>query len=91
MQACKHIQMQYFEIWQPNYSRKSVLLKATKVGTHNKIKFTKAPSMGDKFYYVSGKTVKQGKKTSNGTIMCYEIKLDKLEDLEIKSGCHHEI
>ncbi len=83
MIADKFMQMAYFEIWQPRYHDRVVLLSKNKVGTHNKIRFTKAPSMGDGLYYVSDKVVKKCKVESNGTIKCYAVPLDELERLEI--------
>ncbi len=84
-------QLHYFEIWEPRYYDKTVLLAANKVGTHNKIVFTKATSMGEDPYYVSGKTVKRYKKESNGRLMCYVVPLDKLEPLEISDNSHLEL
>lgn len=76
-------QLNYFEIWQPRYHDNMVLLAKRKVGTHNKIVFTKAPSMGSAPYYVSGATVKKCKLDDNGKIPCYAVPVDKLEPLEI--------
>ena len=73
----------YFEIWTPRWHDRKVLLAAHKVGTHNKIKFTKAKSLGEEPYYISGAKVKKCKKETNGTIMCYAVPLDDLEPLEI--------
>lgn len=87
---CKHSQFHVFEIWSPRYHDKKVLLNAFKVGTHNKIMFTKAPSMGEEPYYVSGKTVKKYPKVSNGTIMTYSVPLDELRPLELPEHCIHE-
>lgn len=88
---CKHTPMQLFSIWHPVYSENRVLLKASKVGTHNKIIFTKAPSMGTLPYYVSGKIVRKYKKTSNGSINCYSVPLEELELLELSERCEHEL
>lgn len=79
----KFTPLNFFEIWQPRYHDGKVLLAAHKVGTHNKIVFTKAPSLGTKPYYISGKTVKKYKKESNGKIDCYVVPVDVLEPLEI--------
>lgn len=87
----KYTQMSYFEIWEPRYRDKTVLLAKRKVGTHNKIKFTKAPSMGTNPYYVSGKVVKKGRIESNGRIDCYVVKLDDLEPLEYIENSYLEL
>lgn len=87
----KYTQMSYFEIWQPRYHDKTVLLAARKVGTHNKILFTKAPSMGNTPYYIAGNIVKKCTQESNGKIMCYVVSIEKLEPLEITERSHHEI
>lgn len=79
----KFIPLNYFEIRHPRYHDKRVLLAARKVGTHNKVVFTEAPSMGTAPYYISGAKVKKYKKESNGAIMCFAVPLDELEPLEI--------
>lgn len=87
----KWTQMHYFEIFEPKYSTKQVLLKASRVGTHNKIVFTKAKSMGTMPYYVSGKVVKKCPKVSNGSIWCYSVPLDDLRLLELSENSILEI
>lgn len=79
----KRTQFRYFEIWEPRYSTKDVLLAVRKVGAHNKIVFTKSKSMGTEPYYVSGTTIKECKKAWNGSIDCYAVSLDKLQPLEL--------
>jgi hypothetical protein len=74
---------QLFTIFQPRWKDRSVLLACYKVGTHNKIVFTKAPSMGTDHYYVSGETVRSCPQQTNGKIMCYCVPVDKLEPLEV--------
>ncbi len=92
MTTCKHTQMAYFGIYQPNYGRKTVMLACHKVADNNKIVFLKAPSMGDEPYYVSGAVVKKYPKKSNSTITCYDVPLEVLEPLEYtKGGCIHLI
>jgi hypothetical protein len=91
MITCSHTQMAFFQIFEPRWHDRKVLLAAHKVGTHNKIKFTRAKSLGVKPYYVSGAKVKKFKKESNGTIDCYSVPLSDLEPLEYKRGCHHLI
>ena len=86
----KYTSFNYFEIWQPRWRDKVVLLAARKVGNLNKIKFTKAKSMGDRYYFVSGATIKKCKKETNGTIPCYAVPLGKLRPLEIEEKSHHD-
>lgn len=91
MKIDKFTPLNYFEIWQPRWHDKVVLLKAQKVGTHNKIIFTKAPSMGDQPYYVSGGTVKKYPKETNGAIDCYAVPIQELELLEINQRDLREV
>lgn len=79
----KYTQLKFFSILEPRYHDKTVLLKCEKVGAHNKVVFTRAPSMGTEPYYVSGTVAKRCKKVYNGSIFCYAVPLDKLEPLEI--------
>lgn len=76
-------QFHYFEIWEPKYSTDEVLLKASKVGTHNKIVFTKAKSLKGKVFYVSGKEVRRFKKIYNNSIWCYAVPMSRLDELEL--------
>lgn len=83
MKIDKYTPLNYFEIWQPRYYDNKVLLAAHKVGTHNKVVFTKAPSMGTQPYYISGAKVKRYKKEHNGKISVYAVPVDQFEPLEI--------
>lgn len=83
MLISKYTQMSYFEIWEPRYRDKKVLLAKRKVGTHNKIIFTRAPSMGTEPYYISGAKVKKYKLEGNGRIPVYAVPISELEPLEI--------
>ena len=87
----RYTQFKYFEIWQPRYKDAVVLLAAHKVGDHNKIVFTKAKHLSQEPYYVSGKTVKQYKKETNGRIDCYAVPLSELEPLELNNKDLREI
>jgi hypothetical protein len=80
-----------FVIFEPRYRDKVVLLNKRRVGAHNKITFTKAPSMGTQPYYANGSMVKKCKLDTNGTIPCYAVPLDKLEPLEINRRSVHEL
>jgi hypothetical protein len=84
VKLAKYTPAAFFSIWQPRYRDKKVLLAKYKVQTHNKIVFTKAPSMGTEPYYVSGATVKKYKLEDNGKISCYAVPIDELEPLEIE-------
>lgn len=72
----------YLEVWQPRWYDRKVLLAKHKVGTHNKIVFTKAPTLKGA-YYLAGTTIKKYKLEHNGTIQCYAVPLDVLEALEL--------
>lgn len=72
---------QIFEIRQPRWKDRMVLLAKYKVGSHNQIVFTQAKSLPDT-YYVSGAEVAKCKVGTNGTIPVYEVPLSKLELLE---------
>lgn len=68
-------------IWQPRWKDRRVLLAKFKVGTHNKVVFTKAPSLPGE-YYISGEKVRTFPLETNGKISCYAVPLDELEPLE---------
>lgn len=72
---------QAFSIFQPRWKDRTVMLANYKVGTHNSIKFTKAPTMEGE-YYISGAKAKTFPLESNGTIQCYCVPLSELEPLE---------
>lgn len=68
-------------IWQPRWKDRTVLIAKHKVGTHNKITFTKAPTYSDE-YYASGEDIRNCPLTNNGKLDCYVYPLGKLEVLE---------
>lgn len=72
---------QLIDIWQPKWKNRTVLIAKHKVGLHNKILFSRTPSMPGE-YYVSGETVKKHNITNNGKIDCYEVPLSELSPLE---------
>lgn len=88
---CRHEQMSYFGIFEPNYGRKTVMLACHKVGRINKVVFLKAPSMGEQPYYVRGEVVKKCSKVSNGSLTCYDLPLEELNPLEYAEHCIHEL
>ena len=79
------------EIWTPRGHDSMVLINAshlTKSTQHYRIVFTKNAQREGKEYYLSYKTIKQGKKelhpTRDGrTILRYAVPTNKLEDLII--------
>ncbi len=83
-------QFRFFEIWQPRWRDKVVLLAKHKIGEHNKIVFTKAPSMGTEPYYISGKEARRFKTETNGTLDCLVVPLSKLQPLEISKESVHD-
>lgn len=86
MQLNKYVPITTISIWEPRWHDRKVLIDPNKVREHNKIVFTKAKSLANKEFYVSGKTIKRHKKESNGTMLCYCVPLDKLEPLEITNN-----
>lgn len=86
MLVAKFEPLTYFEIWQPRWHDKIVLIKAVKVKNAKtkllKIKFTQAPSLPDDYVISKAKTMTYPKET-NGTIVCYAVPLKDLELLEI--------
>ena len=69
------------EIWQPRWKDRTVMAAKYKVGTHNEIVFTKAPTMKGS-YYISGKAITKYPLQTNGKLLCYCVPLDDLELLE---------
>lgn len=67
------------EIWQPRYKDKTVLIAKYKVKEHNKIIFTKAKHL-DGEYYLSGDTIKSYPLETNGSIACYAVSINELEE-----------
>ena len=92
MKLCKHIPAKHHEVWSPRWHDKKVLIPDYKVADNNIIRFTKSPTLpDDKLHYVSGKTVKKYKKETNGSVMCYCVPLDQLQDFETAERCLHEV
>lgn len=83
MKLHRHTTAQNIEIWQPRWRDKTVLIAKHKVGTHNKITFTKAPTYPDN-YYISGAEIQKCPLDTNGKIDCYAVPLSKLEILEVE-------
>lgn len=80
---------QKFEIKQPKWSGKErmALMPAHRVGTHNEIVFTEAPTMGTTPYYVSGRDVhmceiKPVRTRAGGYVDMYYVPVRFLEPLE---------
>lgn len=72
---------QMIEIWQPRWKDHKVLIAKHKVGLHNKIIFTRTPSMPGE-YYASGEDIQKYPITDNGKIPCYEFPVSELKPLE---------
>lgn len=81
MKLPENVACQEFKIFQPRWHDRKVLLAAHKVGTHNLVEFTQAPTLEGK-YYISGHDIHMCKLGNNGTIACYEVPLHYLEPLE---------
>ena len=73
--------VQNITILAPRWHDRKVLIAGFKVGTHNVITFTKAPTYPGQ-YYLSGETIRKYPLGTNGKIKCYEVPLDELELLE---------
>ena len=69
------------KIFAPRWHDRVVLIAKFRVGEHNIISFTKAPTYKGKFY-LSGKTIQKYPLESNGTIPCYAVSLDELQVYE---------
>lgn len=89
IQLPRFTQMAFFSIRAQRYRDNMVLLKAKKIGSHNKVIFTHSKSMGNLPYYISGATVKKyGKKEqlatlAGGSLEVYAVPIDCLEVLEL--------
>lgn len=90
MRLCKHQGAKSFDIWNPRWHDKRVLMAVHKVSDHNRVVFSKSKALKGEFY-ISGKIVKRYKKENNGKIECFSVPLDKFEPLEIKAHCEHEL
>lgn len=70
-----------FTIKQPRWRDRTVLLAKFKIGNHNEVVFTEAPSMPD-HYYISGELAKSYPLSSNGKLEVYQVPINELEKLE---------
>ena len=77
MKLPKSTSVRNISIWMPRWHDRTVLIAKFKVGEHNIISFTKAPTYKGKFY-LSGKTIQKYPIETNGTIPCYAVSLDEL-------------
>ena len=71
------------EIWSPRYHNRTVLIAKFKLQTHNKIIFTKVPSLKGKEYYMSGADIAKYPLDTNGKVPCYAVDLNDLKPLEL--------
>lgn len=91
VELCKHANYKYHEVWDARWHDKRVLIPDYKVKEHNIIRFTKSPTLSsDDLHYLSGKTIRKYKKETNGTVNCYCIPLDELQDFIPLEHCEHE-
>lgn len=74
--------MNKISIWEPRYHDNRVLIHPNKVSAHNKIVFTKAPSLSGT-YYLAGRTIRKYNKVSNGSVQCYAVPISELRPLQI--------
>jgi len=85
---CKHRGVKYHDIWNPRWHDKRVMIACNKVSDHNVVEFTKAKSLNGLFY-ISGKTARKYKRTTNGQIDCYAIPLDEFSNFAWDERCEH--
>lgn len=71
------------EIWSPRWNDRKVLIAKYKVGTFNKIRFTKAKNLVGKEYQMNGADIARYPIETNGTIACYSVDLDTLLENEL--------
>ena len=69
-------------IFAPRWRDQTILIAKYKVGIHNEIIFTKAPSMGDNHFYLSGETIRNSPTDTNGKIPVYSVPMNELKILE---------
>lgn len=80
----KYDHVKTITIWSPRYSTGHVLIAKHHISAqvpHYKIIFTKAKSLPGE-YYLSYHTIVKSKRDSNGSVPCYAVKLEHLEDFE---------
>lgn len=75
------------EIWTPRYHDKVVLIAKYKVCSgSNTIKFTKAKHLLGHLFQISGDEIRKCKLETNGSIPCYAVPMDRLEDVSEKNN-----
>ena len=65
------------KIWSPRYHDRKVLIAKYKVSNTNQIIFTKAKSLLNRTFTLSGETIKKYPLETNGTIPCYAVPLEE--------------
>jgi hypothetical protein len=68
------------EIWQPRWKDRKVLVAKYKVGTLNKIVFTKAKAYEGMTFILQGKDIATYPIEDNGKISCYAVPLNVVLD-----------
>jgi hypothetical protein len=70
-------------IWNPRWhDRKVLIAKYRVVNGPNIIRFTKAKSLKDKDYMMTGEQIRTYPLETNGKIPCYAVPLDELQEIE---------
>ena len=64
------------EIWQPRYKDRTCLIAKYKVGTLNKITFTKAKHLQGMEFELTGAEIAKHPIEDNGKIACYVVPMD---------------
>lgn len=81
MKLGKYTPANKITIWSPRWHDRAILIAKHKVGTHNEVTFTKAPTYPDK-YYLSGETIRRCPLDTNGKLPCFAVPISELEVLE---------
>ena len=74
-----------FEIWEPRWHDRVVLVNKMRVTNHNVIVFTRAPSLPGVYYFPKDVAIRSPL-DSNGKIACYAIDLDLLEEVDYEEA-----
>jgi len=75
------IRIMTITIWNPRWHDRVVLIAKYKVSSgENKIKFTKAATLRDKIFTMSGEDIRSYPLETNGKIPCYAVPLDDLQE-----------
>lgn len=81
----KGVKMNMIEIWEPNYGRQTAMIDPRKVQLDNIVYFSKAKSLTGKEYYISKEDIVKHPLVSNGRIMCHDVPMGSLRELDAES------